>query len=210
MSEVQFALLEQGKMEGSEEEMKRREEKKDTSTQKAPACNGGGERKKIGTKKSVFLTASGFLSAVLLVWAGLWVETAQVYPKDLAGMNSMALGLAYVYWGLLASILAFAMVVFFSLDGRAGKLAALSFYAAMTFTVLEVVASLASVVFKMFWNLPLWEPALPLSNLIPSGLLWSLVVYLVFPLVIFGVWGALVCLWPTKWELKRLLERIDE
>jgi hypothetical protein len=143
--------------------------------------------------KDKFLTASGFLTAILLVWATLWVASAQMYPSK--PMSTIGTGLVYVYWGILASMLVFVLTVF---TRGASRPAVVAMSIALTMTALEVVGSLVSVVWKMVGNLPLWQPLPIASRIIPSQLPWSLIPYLIILLGISAIWMALVYWLPSK------------
>ncbi|MFC2033713.1 hypothetical protein ACFLUB_04285, partial [Chloroflexota bacterium] len=48
-------------------------------------------------KVMFFMTASGILVAVLLVWAQLWITKAQVYRKEGHSTSTVGVSLSYVY-----------------------------------------------------------------------------------------------------------------
>ena len=105
-------------------------------------------------KLTFFMTASGILVAILLVWAQLWITTAQEYSKVGHSTLTVGVSLAWVYGAILTSMLAFAtMLIQYSVSRFAlfllilsviltGILIAGSLYASVTSTIagLDILA----------------------------------------------------------------------
>ncbi len=62
--------------------------------------------------KTLLLTASGILIAILLVWAQLWTTTAQYYHDHGYGLITVGYGLLLVYYAMVASVFSFIAVLF--------------------------------------------------------------------------------------------------
>ena len=139
--------------------------------------------------KTLFMTASGFLSAILLVWATLWVASAQMKPDDLT--ETTGIGLVYVYWGILASMLAFTLTMF---KRGISAIAVVSLGTSLVITFLQVLSSLATVIWKMVVGLQVWDRLEILSGFVnPQSPLFCLL-YIGIPIFIF-IFCALLVWW---------------
>lgn len=65
----------------------------------------------MGNNVMFFMTASGILVAVLLVWAQLWITTAQGYKQYGLSTSTVGVSLSYVYGATLTSLIAFATIL---------------------------------------------------------------------------------------------------
>src|SRR3989337_296264 len=57
-----------------------------------------------------FITAAGFLAAILLVWAQLWIRT---YDKRFRESLNVKLGLFWTIYAILLALLAFSYALFY-------------------------------------------------------------------------------------------------
>ncbi len=113
-----------------------------------------------------FLVASGFLTAILLVWAQLWVSTAQAYRRRELSTWTVGYGLTYIYWAIGASLVAFVIgIICEPLPG-----AAFGFFAfSLLVATVQVGQSLLSVSKRMWSGSPLDRPLIsPNSKLVKN------------------------------------------
>ncbi len=143
-----------------------------------------------------FLLASGFLITILLVWSSLWITVGQIYSaNNVENLSTVGFGVVSIYWALLFLIIAFALTIF---KHKVGKFAILSIGVGLTITVLEVLQSLITTIWKLVTDVEFWKP-LPIgSKLIPTALPWNLIPYIVLPALLLLMWIALVYWLPTK------------
>lgn len=138
-----------------------------------------------------FITASGFVVAILLVWANLWTTTAQVYEDKRTSMFLVKYSLAYLYWAVLASLIAFVIAIFRE-PVPSPALGFLGF--SLMITIFMVGSSLTGVILKVLHDLELWstlEPWDPLSRL-SSKYYGRIILVVVIPLLALTAWIIIV------------------
>ncbi len=152
------------------------------------------------TNKSFFLTATGILVAILLVWASLWTTTGQWYieaDKD-ANLTTVSWGLIVVFWALLASLFAFVITICKSVNRL---VLALLFYS-LTLTICEVLGSLIPSIIKTL--APYKNLNQPLFNITPPIWLNAFIV-IGIPLIIFLIWYGLA-FWCKCKKINKLFD----
>jgi len=106
----------------------------------------------------VFVTATGFLAAILLVWAELWVG---IYKPHLP--ETVSLGLIWTYLAVILALTASGRAVYSWLGSRTKaifKVEGLSIgllVATFIMTLVDVGQSLCSVVIKSYRGIPLTQ-----------------------------------------------------
>ncbi len=97
-------------------------------------------------QKMIFLTASGILVAILLVWAQLWTIMAQEY-KHQPGMTMITAGygLSCVYYAIFTAFLSFILII---IQRSLSKISLVLFSYSIILTFLLVLSSLIGVVWK--------------------------------------------------------------
>lgn len=134
-----------------------------------------------------FITATGFLTAILLVWSQLWTTTAQVYEESGTSMWIVKYSLVYLYWAIFASLVAFALAVFREPMPKPA-LGLLGF--SLTTSIFMIGSSLVGVIMKVLNDLSLWstlEPWPPLYNL-SLGYGGKVLLVIVFPMLVLTAW----------------------
>jgi len=106
-------------------------------------------------KSTSFLTASGILVAILLVWAQLWFTTAQQYGEP--NTITAKYGLSYVYIAVLFSLIAFTLTVYNAVN----RWSIIFFGYSLILTAILVFGSLFSIVYKTLSELPMLSPSIP-------------------------------------------------
>jgi hypothetical protein len=106
-----------------------------------------------------FITAAGFLAAILLVWAQLWIRT---YDEKFRESLNVKLGLFWTIFAILLALLAFSYALFFQfLTGRGENVSGVAlglFAGSLIMALLGVGQSFTSVFIKLVCHLPLFEP----------------------------------------------------
>jgi hypothetical protein len=103
---------------------------------------------KNNAKRNLFVTGSGILVAILVVWAQLWVTTGQIYEEKHQSLISVGLGLTFIYAAIFFAALSFA-IIFLS---RVNIVSVSLFCSALIITLGEVSLSGLSVVLKTMSN----------------------------------------------------------
>ena len=141
-----------------------------------------------------FITAAGFLAAILLVWAQLWIRT---YDEKFRESLNVRLGLFWTIFAILLALLAFSYALFYQFDvGREENVPGVAiglFVASLIMALLGVGQSFTSVFIKLVCRLPLFEPLR-----VPKWFAW-LSVGLASALTGASI-GAVYCWW-ARWLL---------
>ncbi len=151
-------------------------------------------------RKTLLLTASGILMAVLLVWAQLWTTTAQEYDSKYLSLITAGYGLLFVYYALVASLFSFLILLLAKL--RMGLVFLLS---ALLITAGEVITSTWSVLVKT-WSDPetLLEPSPYAVHFFTANSGWThWILFVVAPIVSILICYLLVYIIPwsrTKFD----------
>lgn len=148
-------------------------------------------------RRSDFLTASGVLSAILLVWAQLWPLLLTIVPEDtprqlLKVVNgNIEVGLTWTYGALLLALLSFGLSIAIPLRNETTldrktciyRFAISFFELSLLMGIINVVQSFVSVSDKLLLkHIAFWQPAF---NLGASGqwLYAPIGVFLVFAIL---------------------------
>lgn len=134
-------------------------------------------------RRSTFLAAAGFLSAILLVWTQLWPLLLTIVPEHVSPQvlkeisRNIEVGLAWTYGALLLAVLSFALSIATpsksdksdTLDQSACRYRfAISFFElSLLMGLVAVTQSLVSVSLKLYKDTPFWQPSYNLAALGP-------------------------------------------
>lgn len=155
----------------------------------------------MGNNVMFFMTASGILVAVLLVWAQLWITTAQGYKKDGLSTSTVGVSLSYVYGATLTSLIAFAtMLIQFSVSRF--TLVLLTF--SVMLAIIIVTGSLYASVTKALGGTDVLAPSNDFASLysIPFVRKFALIIIPAFLMILSWL---MVCVFPcTKTIFDRL------
>jgi len=154
------------------------------------------------TNKSMFfIAASGILMAILFVWAQLWTTTAEVYRSYGATLLTAGYGLSYVYYAILASVVAF-IITIFKLSVCRWALVSMTF--ALILTLGQVIATTVSTVTKSLLSLDLLAPLTSYADHFSSFLAHLLILFGI-PLVLFVLCYLVVMVIP---KTKRVFDHL--
>jgi hypothetical protein len=154
-------------------------------------------------KISTFITADALLAAVMMVWAQLWMQPSlQLWGKhyqpecgNIGGWfhsfnNSIGFGLAWAYSAVFLALLALAWSGWKTLstpESKTPDTAIGLFAASVVMGLINVAQSVFSVTMKLFGGGLIYQPLdFELGR-------WFL--FLIIPIVVLSVWGAL---WLNK------------
>jgi hypothetical protein len=143
----------------------------------------------------IFITADALLTAVLMVWAQLWMQPSlQLWTKNIYSDNgtfekwfeqfeeSAFFGLLLTYPAIFCALFALAWAGWYSLNNDKEKthcVALWLFGTAIALAIINVIQSSISVLWKFFKGLPIFQPLN--LNMFPTWF-W----------IVFGFWAIVV------------------
>jgi len=145
------------------------------------ACN---EKLKLDFgRRSTFIAAAGFLSAILLVWTQLWPLLLTIVPEHVPPQvlreisGNIEVGLAWTYGALLLAVLSFALSIaapsksdksdILNQSASRYRFAISFFELSLLMGLVAVAQSLVSVSLKLYKDTPFWQPSYNLAALGP-------------------------------------------
>jgi hypothetical protein len=133
--------------------------------------------------KTFYLTASGILVAILLVWAQLWNDLVNQYANSGYSTITADISLVYVYLAITTSLLAFIIILCRQIVGSVSR----TFFGfSIVLTIIQVLGSLFSSMIKTTSGANTTAPLNFFVSLFSSNACRLIVLYLV-PVIIFGI-----------------------